>query len=105
MNWDFDSLALGGVADMFKLPDVLFAGDCVRDVNAVREAKRLGIPVVGIVDSNADPDLVTYPLPGNDDAVKSLSFFISKVEEAVADGKKNVTAPTMAAPPTADKVE
>lgn len=84
--------ALGGVEEMLKLPDILFVADCMRDKNAIREANKLEIPIVGIVDSNADPSLITYPIPGNDDAVKSLAFFINKVAEAVLEGKKKQTA-------------
>ncbi|MEK7528431.1 MAG: 30S ribosomal protein S2 [Patescibacteria group bacterium] len=75
--------ALGGVQEMLKKPDAVFVADIVRDRNAVREASLLGIPVVGIADSNADPDNVTYPIPGNDDAIKSLKFFVEKIEEAL----------------------
>ena len=75
---------LGGVQDMLKKPDAVFVVDCVRDKNAVKEAKVLGIPVVGIVDSNADPEDIDYPIPGNDDAIKSLKYFISKVEIALS---------------------
>lgn len=79
--------ALGGVKDMMKLPDVVVLFDSVRDKNPLNEANRLKIPIVGICDSNADPDTLTIPIPGNDDAVKSLEFFITKVKEAILEGK------------------
>lgn len=88
--------ALGGVAEMFRLPDAVFVCDGVRDKNALKEAKRLRIPSLGIVDTNADPDLFTYPIPGNDDAIKSLEFFIRKVEEAILEGKEKAKVPKTA---------
>jgi small subunit ribosomal protein S2 len=79
---------LGGVEEMLKVPDFMIVGDGVRDKNAVEEARRLGIPVVGIVDSNADPETMTHPVPGNDDAIKSLTFYFTKFSEAIAAGQK-----------------
>lgn len=80
--------AFSGVEQMAKLPDAVFVLDCIHDALALREAARLKIPTVGICDSNADPDLLTYPIPGNDDAIKSLKFFIAKITEAIETGKK-----------------
>lgn len=74
---------LGGVEEMRKKPDALFVVDIVRDEIAVKEARTLGIPVIGIVDSNADPDTVDYPIPANDDAIKSLDYIMGKVAEAL----------------------
>lgn len=88
--------ALGGVQDMLKIPDIVFVCDGVRDKNALKEASRLKIPCVGVVDTNADPDFFLYPIPGNDDAIKSLEFFITKVAEAVLEGKKNVSSQKIA---------
>lgn len=82
--------ALGGVQEMLKLPDILFVCDGVRDKNALKEANRLKIPCIGVVDTNADPDLFAYPIPGNDDSIKSLGFFITKVTDAILEGKKGV---------------
>jgi len=81
--------ALGGVRDMDKMPDVVFVADTVRDKNAVLEAQKLHIPVVAIVDSNADPEGIEYPIPGNDDAIKSLTYLISAVKSAILQGKKS----------------
>jgi small subunit ribosomal protein S2 len=81
------SLSLTGVENMEDLPDVLFAADIVRDKIAVKEARRLRIPVVGIVDSNADPDMADYIIPANDDAIKSLTYILNLVKEAVSDRK------------------
>ncbi|MFC1810898.1 30S ribosomal protein S2 [Patescibacteria group bacterium] len=75
--------AFGGLKDMKKIPHVLFVIDCVRDNIAVKEAKKLGIPVISITDSNADPGEIDYPIPGNDDAVKSLKYFLKKIEDAI----------------------
>lgn len=75
--------ALGGVQNMTDKPDCVFVIDVVRDKIAVYEANRLGVPVVGIVDSNADPSGIDYPIPGNDDALKSLVYFVGKVGETL----------------------
>lgn len=81
------STSLSGVENMRGKPDVLFVSDIVRDHIAVKEARTLGIPVVGIVDTNADPDQVDYPIPANDDAIKSLEYILGLAKEAVK-GKK-----------------
>jgi len=80
-------IAFGGLRNMKKVPSVVFVIDCVRDNIAVKEAKKLNIPVVAITDSNADPDEVDYPIPGNDDAVKSLKYFLGKVEDSILNAK------------------
>lgn len=80
-------IAFGGLRDMKKVPGVVFVIDCVRDNIAVKEARKLKIPVIAITDSNADPDEVDYPIPGNDDAVKSLKYFLGKVEDAILNAK------------------
>jgi len=84
--------AFSGVQNMMKLPDVIFVLDSVRDVLALKEAKRLGIPTVGICDTNADPDLLTCPVPGNDDAIRSLRFFMGKFTDAIIEGKRKNTS-------------
>ena len=82
------SSSLSGVEDMEETPDVLFVVDIVRDAIAVKEARRLKIPVVAIVDSNADPDMVDYSIPANDDAIKSLEYILTLVKEAVTAKKE-----------------
>ncbi len=72
-------IALGGVQNMTSKPDVVFVVDALRDKIVVKEARRMRIPVVGIVDTNADPTSVTYPVPGNDDAIKSLTYFLDTI--------------------------
>jgi small subunit ribosomal protein S2 len=79
--------SLGGIKDMKNLPKVVFIIDPAREDIAVREANRLGIPIVAIADTNCDPDLIDYPIPGNDDAIRSIKLFTSKVAEAILDGK------------------
>ena len=79
--------ALGGVQDMDSLPDAVLIVDVVRDRIAVKEANKMKIPVIGITDSNADPDGVNYPIPANDDAVKSLTYLIQKLKYGILEGK------------------
>jgi len=75
--------AFSGLRHMKKKPDIVFVIDCVRDHIAVKEARKLNIPVISICDSNANPDEINYPIPGNDDAVKSLKYFLSKAEDTI----------------------
>jgi small subunit ribosomal protein S2 len=77
---------LGGIKDMGNLPNLLFVIDTNKEANAIKEAKRLGIPVIAIVDSNSDPDLVDYAIPGNDDAARALELYCSLVAKAAIDG-------------------
>ncbi len=82
----------GGIVDMKKLPDALFVIDTHTEDLAVKEARRMKIPSVGIVDTNADPDLVDYVIPANDDAVGSLKLLIGYVLDAWVEGKTGVVA-------------
>jgi len=68
--------------------------DVVHDANAVKEAKKLGLPIVGIVDTNADPTDITYPIPMNDDAIKALQLAADYMESAVSTGKAKSAKPT-----------
>lgn len=77
----------GGVADMKKLPGALFVADVLNEGTAVREANRLGIPVIGIVDSNSDPSVADYPIAANDDARKTVVLIAESIAEAVQAGK------------------
>ena len=81
-------ISLGGVQDLEKLPQVVIIFDVHRDSIAVKEAAKKGIQIVGITDSNADPSEIDYPIPGNDDAIKSLKYLVSKIKEAILEGKK-----------------
>ena len=78
----------GGLVDLEGMPDALFIVDTHREESAVLEAVRLGIPVIGIVDSNSDPDNIDIVIPANDDAVNSLQFIIAKIAEAAEKGEK-----------------
>lgn len=82
------SASLGGVQNMTDLPDCVFVVDIVRDNIAVAEAKKVNIPVVGLVDTNSDPSEVDYPIPANDDALKSLIFLMGKVGGALSRSSK-----------------
>jgi small subunit ribosomal protein S2 len=77
----------GGIRNMKKLPDMLFVMDAVKEHIAVLEARCLGIPVVAPLDTNCDPDLITYPIPGNDDAIRSIQLFCREMTEAINEGK------------------
>ncbi len=77
---------LGGIRDMESLPDALYVIDTNHEHNAVHEANRLGIPVVAVVDTNCDPDVVDYPIPGNDDAIRAIKLFTSRVADSVLEG-------------------
>ncbi len=80
---------IGGIRDMTKLPDLLFVIDPHKEIIAVAEAKKLGIPVVGIVDTNCDPDNVDFVIPGNDDAIRSCSLITSVIAMAVKRGRED----------------
>jgi small subunit ribosomal protein S2 len=77
---------LGGIRDMQKLPSAVWVVDTNKEHLAVAEARKLGIPVVAILDTNCDPDDVTYPIPGNDDAIRAVQLLTRVVADAVADG-------------------
>jgi len=79
---------LSGVINLEKLPDALFVTDAAREVVALREAQRAGIKVVAIADTNCDPMLIDIPIPGNDDAIKSIKIIVETITEAYGEGKK-----------------
>ena len=82
---------LGGVADMKRQPDAVFVIDLKKEQLGVREARRLGVPVVGLVDTNADPDEADFVIPGNDDAIRSCNLIARVVADGIAAGKTKVT--------------
>ena len=82
---------LAGIKDMPGLPDVVFVIDSNKEAIAVKEARRLGIPVVAIVDTNCDPDEVDWVIPGNDDALRAIRLFTSKIADAVIEGRALAT--------------
>jgi small subunit ribosomal protein S2 len=79
---------LSGIKDMNGLPDVLFVIDSNKEAIAVEEARKLGIPVVAVVDTNCDPDKVDYVIPGNDDALRAIRLFTNKISDAVVEGRQ-----------------
>jgi small subunit ribosomal protein S2 len=79
---------LGGIREMKKLPGALFVVDPRKERIAIAEARNLGIPVVAIVDTNCDPDEVDYVIPGNDDAIRAVKLFASKIADAVLEGRQ-----------------
>jgi small subunit ribosomal protein S2 len=89
---------LGGVADMRKQPDAVFIVDLRKEQLAVREARRLGLPVIALVDTNCDPDEADFVIPGNDDAIRSCSLVVRAIGDAIAEGKQRATPADFAAP-------
>jgi small subunit ribosomal protein S2 len=83
---------LSGVVEMSRLPGLVFVVDVKKEAIAVKEARRLGIPVVAIVDTNVDPDLVDFPIPANDDALKSVQCIARAIAESVIEGSQRVAA-------------
>jgi len=79
--------SLGGIKAMRKLPDAIFVIDPKQEEIAVKEARKLGIPVIAVIDSNCDPDMVDYKVPGNDDAIRAIRLFCASIAEAVIEGK------------------
>ncbi|MBM4262515.1 MAG: 30S ribosomal protein S2 [Deltaproteobacteria bacterium] len=79
--------SLGGIKAMRKLPDAMFVIDPKQEEIAVKEARKLGIPVIAVIDTNCDPDLIDYKVPGNDDAIRAIRLFCSAIAEAVNEGK------------------
>jgi small subunit ribosomal protein S2 len=79
--------SLGGIKSMRKLPDAIFVVDPKQEEIAVKEARKLGIPVVAVIDTNCDPDLVDYKVPGNDDAIRAIRLFCSAIADAINEGK------------------
>ena len=88
MTRDKDKLqrTLGGIADMGSVPNIMVVVDVVKEHLAVQEANNLGIPVIGIIDSNASPDGIDYPIPGNDDALRAISLYCDLFADAVVSG-------------------
>ncbi len=92
---------LSGIREMTRLPDMVFVIDSSKEDIAVKEARKLGIPVVAVVDTNCDPDLVDHVIPGNDDALRAIRLFTNKIAEAVIEGRALATEQDFAAPPAA----
>lgn len=95
----------GGIKDLAAKPGAVFVTDVLHDINAVREAKKLGVPVVAIVDTNADPSLVDYPIPANDDAIKTIKLIADYMQTAIETGKAAYAKRAEKAAPSPDKDE
>jgi small subunit ribosomal protein S2 len=95
---------LGGVADMRRQPDAIFIVDLRKEQLAVREARRLGMPVIALVDTNCDPDEADFVVPGNDDAIRSCSLVVRAIGDAIAEGKARV-APADFEPAPAEETQ
>ncbi len=78
--------AIGGIKDMGGLPNILFVVDTIKESIAIKEAQKLGIPVAAVLDSNSDPDGITYPIPGNDDAGRAIELYVDLIAKAAIDG-------------------
>ena len=89
---------LGGVADMKRQPEAMFVLDLRKEQLAVREARRLGMPIIALVDTNCDPDEADYVVPGNDDAIRSCDLIARVIADGIAEGKQKVSPAEMAAP-------
>jgi small subunit ribosomal protein S2 len=100
---------LGGVADMQTQPDAIFIVDLRKEQIAVREGRRLGLPIVALVDTNCDPDEADYVIPGNDDAIRSCSLVVRVIADGIAEGQtlarpEEFAAATNGKPPPAPEV-
>lgn len=80
---------LEGIEDMDDLPDALFIVDPDNEMIAVKEAKKLSIPIIAVIDTNCDPDFIDYPIPGNDDAIKSIKLIVSVITDGILDSQKD----------------
>lgn len=83
---------LGGVKEMTRIPGALFVIDPMKERNAIAEAKRVGVPIVAVVDTNCDPDEIDYPIPGNDDAIRAVALFCTVIADAVLEAKQAIEA-------------
>jgi len=93
----------GGIREMKGMPQAVFIVDPKKEDIAVREANKLGIPIIGIVDTNCDPDSIDYPIPGNDDALKSIRIITTLVAESIREGRKEFVASETIKKKTAEK--
>ena len=92
MNLEKEKLerSLGGISEMRKLPNIIFVIDTNIESLAVLEAKKLNIPIIGILDSNSNPDNIDFPIPGNDDARRSINLYCDLIKKTIIDAKKNI---------------
>ncbi len=90
---------LSGIQEMQRLPDAIFVVDASRELIAVHEARKLGIPIIAIVDTNCDPNMVDYVIPGNDDALRAIKLFTSRIADAIIGGRDMMKGSTEPAGP------
>ncbi|HZZ65473.1 MAG TPA: 30S ribosomal protein S2 [Candidatus Baltobacteraceae bacterium] len=88
---------LGGIKDMHRLPDAVFIVDPKKEQIAVLEARKLKIPIIAVIDTNCDPDEIDYPIPGNDDAIRAVKLMVSKIADAIIEGKTETESSSDAA--------
>jgi len=82
--------ALGGIKNMSGQPDLIFIIDTNKEILAVKEANKIGIPIVAVIDSNSNPEGISYPIPGNDDAIRSIEFYCNAISKTILDSVKDV---------------
>ena len=97
--------SLGGIKDMGGVPDALFVVDTGHEDIAVLEAKKLGIPVIGVVDTNNDPDSIDYVIPGNDDAIRAIQLYVQGASAAVLEGRASAAMVAAAGNPEESKAK
>ena len=91
-EWEKLEKNLGGIKDMPKLPDAIFVVDPKKERICIQEAHTLGIPLIGIADTNCDPEELDYVIPGNDDAIRAVKLIVSKMADAVIEANQGATA-------------
>ena len=91
-EWEKLEKNLGGIKDMKKIPDAIFVVDPKKERICVQEAHTLGIPLIGIADTNCDPEELDYVIPGNDDAIRAVKLIVSKMADAVVEANQGMTA-------------
>ena len=84
--------SLGGIMEMKKIPDLVFIIDTNYESLAIKESIKLGIPIIAILDTNSNPDGIDYPIPGNDDARRSIDLYCNLMRDTINDAKKNITS-------------
>ena len=84
--------SLGGISEMKKIPDLVFIIDTNYESLAIQESVKLGIPIIAILDSNSNPDGIDYPIPGNDDARRSIDLYCNLIRETIIDAKKSISS-------------
>ena len=94
---------LGGIKDMKKLPGAIFVVDSKKEEIAVKEARKLGVPVIATVDTNCDPDVIDFPIPANDDAIRAVKLLTSKIADAVLEGRQGQQEEEETAAPAAEE--